>query len=417
MLEQNGAALGNGLAVAQRRVLGRALDQLRQRLLAFRERQATQVLTVEIEQIEDVIDQPVLPAGFEFFLQQREAGDAVIAFDDQFAIDHRAVGIEFGDGVGDALECGRPVEALAGQQLGLAAGKPRLQAVAVKFDFMNPVGAVRRLVGERGEAGLDEAGQGGALGAFEAWFAIDDGRVLLYQLRRCRLLSRSLLSRFDLPCRHRLFGRCQDLLHPGLFPGTGPLAGGDLVHGAPGLDGEIGLLENILVARGAGHIVVRLDQQPVVALFAGALAQAHEMPGAVQLAAVEVEGEMAFLETLVRIVVWGPSAAVPHHDRAAAILALRNGALEGVVFDRMIFDLDGKALLARHQTGTTRHRPAFHDAIEFEAQVVMQPCGRMLLDDKSVAALARHLAFGLGGDAEAALAVIGLEPRHRSGPV
>jgi hypothetical protein len=46
----------------------------------------------------------------------------------------------------------------------------------------------------------------------------------------------------------------------------------------------------------------------------------------------------------VRIAVGRPSAAIPDHHGAAAILALGDGALERVVFDRMVLDVDREAL-------------------------------------------------------------------------
>ena len=82
---------------------------------------------------------------------------------------------------------------------------------------------------------------------------------------------------------------------------------------------------------------------------------------------------MAFGERLVWIAFGRPGAAIPDHHGAAAIFAFRDGALEGVVFDRMILDLHGKPLFAGIEARAARHRPALHHAIEFQPQVVMQP--------------------------------------------
>src|SRR5450631_1859064 len=116
---------------------------------------------------------------------------------------------------------------------------------------------------------------------------------------------------------------------------------------------------------------------------------------------------MALGETLVRIVLWHPGAAVPDHDRAAAIFALRDCAFELVVVNRMVFDLHGETFFTRHQAGAASHRPALHDAIEFEPQIVMQPPRRVLLNDVSVPLSGDNLTLRLGGDAEPPLAVIG----------
>src|SRR5262245_17562059 len=153
------------------------------------------------------------------------------------------------------------------------------------------------------------------------------------------------------------------------------------------------------------------DQQPVVAFFAGPAVHAHQVPAAVKFLAFERECQMALIETLVRIVFRLPAAAIPDHHRAAAIFALRDRAFELVVLDRVVFHLYGKALLARHHAWPAGHRPAFHHAVEFETQIVMQAPCRVLLDDVSIATFAYHLALGLGGYAEMALGVIDFQPR------
>src|SRR5262245_43996712 len=99
---------------------------------------------------------------------------------------------------------------------------------------------------------------------------------------------------------------------------------------------------------------------------------AHEMPAAVQLLAVEREGEIALLEALVRIVLGMPAPTVPDQHGAAAVLALRDRTFERVVLDRVILDLHGKPLLAGIEARTARDRPALHHAVELEPQVVVQ---------------------------------------------
>src|SRR6266436_6650380 len=91
---------------------------------------------------------------------------------------------------------------------------------------------------------------------------------------------------------------------------------------------------------------------------------------------------MTFFVARVRVALRVPAAAVPNHDGAAAILSPRDGSLECVVFDRMIFHVDGKALLVRNEARAAGDRPALHHAVELEPQVIMQtPCG-VLLDDE-----------------------------------
>jgi hypothetical protein len=94
------------------------------------------------------------------------------------------------------------------------------------------------------------------------------------------------------------------------------------------------------------------------------------------------ELQIALLETAFGIFGF-PSAAVPQHDRAAAVLALRNRALEITIVERVVFDLDGQPLVVRIERGPFRHRPGLEDAVEFEPQIVVQPRGVMLLDHEA----------------------------------
>ena len=95
---------------------------------------------------------------------------------------------------------------------------------------------------------------------------------------------------------------------------------------------------------------------------------------------------MAFGKRLVRIAFRRPGAAIPDHHGAAAIFAFRDRALEGVVFDRMILDLHREPLLVGIEARAAGHRPALHDAVELQPQVVMQPSCSVLLNDIAVAA-------------------------------
>src|SRR3546814_13121493 len=61
-------------------------------------------------------------------------------------------------------------------------------------------------------------------------------------------------------------------------------------------------------------------------------------------------------------------------------LTLRNGPFERAVFQRVVLDADGEALLAGHQARPLGDRPALQHAVHLQAQVVVQPPRRMLLD-------------------------------------
>ena len=81
-----------------------------------------------------------------------------------------------------------------------------------------------------------------------------------------------------------------------------------------------------------------------------------------------------------------------------------------VVFDGVILDMDGEPLVVGIEARAARDRPALHDAVEFEPQVVVQPGRVMLLDDIAVAARARLAAARLGGNIELALFAVSFEP-------
>src|ERR1019366_6238865 len=104
-----------------------------------------------------------------------------------------------------------------------------------------------------------------------------------------------------------------------------------------------------------------------------------------ELLAFERERQMAFGVAFVRVASRLPTAAIPDHDRAATVLTLGDRALERVVFDRMILDMDGQPLLTRHQARSAGDGPAFHHAVELQAQIVVQAASGMLLDDIAAA--------------------------------
>src|SRR5262249_32931701 len=119
--------------------------------------------------------------------------------------------------------------------------------------------------------------------------------------------------------------------------------------------------------------------------------------------------EMALLQSPVRILLRPPGAPIPDQDRAAAILALGDGAFEAVVFDRVILDLHRQPFFAWNEAGPARHRPALHDAVELEPQVVMQPRRRVLLDNEMATLDARLAPARLGRHAELPFLTVDVE--------
>src|SRR5205807_9897879 len=93
-------------------------------------------------------------------------------------------------------------------------------------------------------------------------------------------------------------------------------------------------------------------------------------------------------------------AAIPNHDRAAAVLPLRNNSLKAFIIDRMIFDFDGEMFFAFLPRQTLWQCPRFQNALHLEAKIVMQAARGVFLNYKSTCAAnllgQRFAAFRLG---------------------
>jgi hypothetical protein len=200
---------------------------------------------------------------------------------------------------------------------------------------------------------------------------------------------------------------------------------GNLLERAAARDRERLLLEHVVRAVPPRSLVIGLDQQPGLLPLLCARADAHKMPATLELLAVEREGQPTLLQSPVRIAFRMPAAAIPDHDRAGAI-TLRYRALELVVVDRMVLDLDREALLGWIKAGPAGYRPALHDPVELEPQIIMETARRMLLDHITMAGLPRPLPARLGRDPEIALLAVEIEahgkarafegfPRHATG--
>ena len=135
-----------------------------------------------------------------------------------------------------------------------------------------------------------------------------------------------------------------------------------------------------------------LDEQPLaLRLLVGAVEgaaraaalRAHQGPAAAQLVTVQVEQQLAALEAGARLVHLLPRAAVPHDDRAGPVVALRDHSLEIGVLERMVLDHDRHALFLRIERGAARNRPGREHALHFEAEVVVQAAGSVLLDHEA----------------------------------
>jgi hypothetical protein len=102
----------------------------------------------------------------------------------------------------------------------------------------------------------------------------------------------------------------------------------------------------------------------------------------VELLALQGEIQLAFAIGLWRVLAI-PEATIPNHHRAAAVLALRNRALEVAVIQRMVLDLHREPLVVGVERRTFRHSPRLEDPIKLKPQVVVQVRRRVLLDDET----------------------------------
>ena len=83
---------------------------------------------------------------------------------------------------------------------------------------------------------------------------------------------------------------------------------------------------------------------------------------------MEPDGQPAvglLLDELVR-------AVIPDLDRAGAVVALRDLALERRVLERMVLDVHGEMLLAGLERHALRHGPRGEHAVALEAEVVVE---------------------------------------------
>lgn len=77
-----------------------------------------------------------------------------------------------------------------------------------------------------------------------------------------------------------------------------------------------------------------------------------------------------------------PPSLVPDDDFAGAIFAFWNAPFKAGIGKGMIFDLDGHAFIVRVNAGSFGNGPAFHYAVEFKPEVVVQAAGPMLLNNE-----------------------------------
>ena len=389
MAKEFRAAADLMVAVAQR-AGGIGPDQPGQPRLAVFERGPGQVVAVEMEQVERVEHQGIGALVGDRILQMAEIGGAIRFEMDELTVDQRRGDRQFAELGGQCGKFRGPVEAVAGQQPHRAVADPADQPVAVIFDLVKPLRPVRRLVGRARQLHP-------GIGRQPRFFGAGDARG---------------------PGRRRRFGGGALLA---VRPPDAVAVGGDLFEPAAGGDAARLVGDDPIAALRQRRRVALLDQQPVLAVAAAMLAgHLHQCPSAMQFLAVEREFEIALGIGGFRVgIERGPDAAIPDQRGAGAVLPARNDALEPAIFERVVFDMNRQALLARIEARPFRHRPALQHPVEFEPEIVMQPARRMLLDDKGQGpsrALRRRRAGRLGGFREIAFASVFAERHCRRSP-
>ena len=114
---------------------------------------------------------------------------------------------------------------------------------------------------------------------------------------------------------------------------------------------------------------------------------------------MEPELELAVLDRLAPVErrrLGLPGAPVPDDDVAGAVLLGRDDALEVEVLDRVVLDVDGHAPDLRVEGRALGDGPADEDAVDLEAEVVVEARRAMALDDEPAAPAARGRALVRG---------------------
>jgi hypothetical protein len=147
------------LAVARRRARGQAPDHRGEQRLAVQQGRAGEVEAVEVEQIEDVIPQPIASTGLQVRLQVAEVRDAPLVFRHDLAVEQRRIDLERLESRRDRWKALCPVECFACQQANITSIDSGLDAVAIELELVDPLRPPGRFVVQERQAGLYEGRQ------------------------------------------------------------------------------------------------------------------------------------------------------------------------------------------------------------------------------------------------------------------
>ena len=112
-----------------------------------------------------------------------------------------------------------------------------------------------------------------------------------------------------------------------------------------------------------------LDQEPVIVL---PTLGADERPSSLELVPLEVEQELTLLHPLIGVLHGPPDPPVPDDGRSGTVVVGRNHPLEVGIFDRVVFHMDGQALVALVGGWTLGDGPGNQDAMHFEPEIPVE---------------------------------------------
>ena len=356
-----------------------------QQALALLERHVDERSPVEVEQVEDLVDDRrrlALLAGSRrapgpdarSVLEEAETRPARLVERHHLAVDDRLASLDPRRVPGERRKVVSGVLATPGPESCRPVPHDRLDPIAIPLHLEEPIRVVERARRQGGVHRLDEVGHRGLAGRGE----------------------------IDLARRSRRVGG---------EPRRDAVA--NLVVRQPGLHARGMVLGVPAADRG---LVLLLQHEPSLAAIVGigpddrvaaveALAAQDELDLA--LAKADAGGRLAWLGL--------PGSPVPDDDVSPAVLLRRDDALEVEVLDRVVLGAHRQAADLRVEGRPLRDGPADEDAVDLEAEVVVQRRRAMALNREAAAALDDLARGRLGSPPEVALAPIFLQ-WHRPSP-
>jgi hypothetical protein len=129
-------------------------------------------------------------------------------------------------------------------------------------------------------------------------------------------------------------------------------------------------------------LAVNVERLPLLAP-SSLLAGEHETETPAELVAGKLEVDLAARDAVfARTLEVAKPTAVPDDHRSRPVVSLRNDGFEIEVFERMVFGLDGEALVDRIEARTSRHREALEHTAELEPEVPMAATRIVQMDDE-----------------------------------